>query len=364
MPRGGGAFGPYKKSAKMNADANAVHRINLPIGAVTVIFTILFFHPPPRKSGSTTVLQRLRKLDGIGALLFIPSIVMILLPLQWGGTKYPWKSATIIGLFIGGGLLGIVFICWQSYKQDDAMIPPRLFTQRTMCAASLTNFFAMGAVMVSIYYLPEWFQVIKSASPVNSGVMYLPLAISDILSSNMAGMLVARVNYANPFVLFGTTLMSIGTGLITTFTTTTSHQYWIPYQVLQGLGAGMTLSMPYMATQTVLKDEDIPVGTSIVQLFQFFGGSVFLGTAQAIFSNTLVSSLSKLEDIGIGSAEIERILHGGSSSVRSLVTQAQLPSVIQSYNDGIVSTFYVATAAAAFSFVVSLGLEWRKIRSH
>jgi hypothetical protein len=337
--------------------------INLPIGGVTFAFLVLFFHPPARVSDSTTLAQKLAKLDLFGALLFIPSIIMILLALQWGGTQYVWKSATIIGLFLGGGGLIAIFMAWQGFKGDNAMIPPRLMTQRTICMACFTNFFAMGAVLTSIYYLPEWFQVIKVVSPTKSGVMYLPLAISDILSATGAGVGVSLLGYANPFILAGTALMSIGTGLITTFKPTTSHQHWIPYQVLQGLGAGMTLSMPYVATQTILRGDDIPVGTSMVQLFQFLGGSVFLAISQALFANTLVDSLSKLSSVGIGTTEIEKIMHAGSASVRKAVTDAQLPGVVSAYNDGIVSTFYVAAAAAAMAFVVALGLEWKSVKA-
>jgi hypothetical protein len=287
---------------------------------------------------------------------------MVLLALQWGGTKHAWKSATIIGLILGGSLLAIVFAFWQVRKGDDAMIPPRLITQRTVLAACLINFLAMGSVLISIYYLPEWFQVIKSASPTKSGLMYLPLSVADILSATLAGVSVMYIGYTNPIILAGTALMSAGTGTFTTFTPTTNHQHWIPYQVLQGIGAGITLSMPYIATQTVLKADDIPVGTSIVQLFQFFGGSVFLAIAQAIFSNKLVSSLSELSSDGISSVDIERILHAGSASVRQVVTEAQLPGVVNAYNTSIVSTFYVATAAAALAFFVSLALEWRSVK--
>jgi hypothetical protein len=339
------------------------YRINLPIGAVTIIFLTFFFHPPPRVSDDLSIRQKLAKLDGIGAGLFIPAIIMVLLALQWGGTVHAWKSATIIGLFIGGGCLAVVFAYWQVRKGDDAMIPPRLFTQRTIFFASLINFLAMGAVLTSIYYLPEWFQVIKSASPTKSGVMYLPLSISDILSATLAGVSVMYIGYANPLVLGGTALMAVGTGLFTTLTTTTNHEHWIPYLVLQGLGAGMTLSMPYVATQTVLKGDDVPIGTSIVQLFQFFGGSVFLAISQALFANKLVTSLSELTNVGIGPTEIENILHVGSASIRKVVTDAQLPGVINAYNTGIVSTFYVATAAAALAFVASLGLEWRSVKA-
>ncbi|KAJ5213313.1 hypothetical protein N7449_000482 [Penicillium cf. viridicatum] len=334
--------------------------INLPIGAVTILSLLFFFKPPTRDSiKGSSVLRRLQNLDLLGAVLFAPAIIMIFLALQWGGSEYAWKSATIIGLFIGGAGLGLVFALWQIRKGDDAMIPPRLISERTMFFSCFSEFFAMGAVYISIYYLPEWFQVIKGASPTKSGLMYLPLALSDVLSATLTGASLKYLGYPNPYMLLGTGLMSIATGLFSTFSLNTPHQHWIPFQVLQGLGVGMTLSMPYVATQTVLKPEDIPVGTSLLQCFQFFGASVNLAIAEAIFDNKLNSRLASW---GFDSHEVGKIISAGSAEARSVVSAAHLPGVLDSYNHAITTTFYVATSVAAVAFLLSLGIRWRSVK--
>jgi EmrB/QacA subfamily drug resistance transporter len=334
--------------------------INLPLGAITVAFIAFFFTTPKKTTTNTTpFLQRIASLDYLGLGLFIPSVIMVLLALQWGGTVHAWKSATTIGLLVGGFGLGMVFVLWQLRKGDDAMIPPNIFTHRNVFGACFAEFFAMGAVLTSIYYLPEWFQVIKGASPTKSGLMYLPLSLADILSAIVAGAALQAIGYPNIPILLGTVLMSIGTGLFTTFQPSTGHQHWIPYQVLQGMGAGMTLSMPYASIQTVLQPAEIPIGTSLVQCFQFLGGAVSLSIAQAVFSNKLVSSLMAA---GISTQEIQSIIAAGAADVRKVTAPAQLAQVVGAYNQGIVETFYVAAATAVAAFVISLGLQWRSVK--
>ncbi|KAJ5542991.1 hypothetical protein N7535_005415 [Penicillium sp. DV-2018c] len=334
--------------------------INLPIGAITIFTLVFFFKPPPRdKTKLPSILHRLQKLDFPGAFLFAPAVIMILLALQWGGTEHAWKSATIIGLFIGGAGVGLIFALWQIRKGDSAMIPPRLITDRTMFFSCFTNFFATGTLYISVYYLPEWFQVIKNASPAKSGVMYLPLALSDVLSATLTGASLRYLGYPNPYMLLGTSLMSIATGLFSTFSQSTPHQQWIPFQVLQGLGVGMTVSMPYVAIQIVLKPEDIPVGTSLLQCFQFMGASVNLAIAQAIFENKLVSRLGSW---GFKGHEIEDVLRAGSAGARSAVSDDHLPGVLDAYNHAITSTFYVATSVAAVAFLLALGIRWGSVK--
>src|ERR1700753_2685597 len=80
--------------------------INLPIGALTAMALIVLFHPPIRPNEQQPLIERVKKLDLIGAFLFTPSIIMVLLALQWGGNEHPWNSSIIIGLFCGfGGLI-------------------------------------------------------------------------------------------------------------------------------------------------------------------------------------------------------------------------------------------------------------------
>uniref|UniRef100_A0A8H7TSB3 Major facilitator superfamily (MFS) profile domain-containing protein n=1 Tax=Bionectria ochroleuca TaxID=29856 RepID=A0A8H7TSB3_BIOOC len=75
--------------------------INLPIGGLAMVI-VFFFVRVTRNTASTvsqTFLSRFRQLDISGTAIFIPAVICLLLALQWGGAEYPWKSATIIGLF-------------------------------------------------------------------------------------------------------------------------------------------------------------------------------------------------------------------------------------------------------------------------
>ena len=336
--------------------------INLPLGAVTILALVFFFKAPPADTSTPkpSIVQRILGLDLLGALLFIPSVVMVLMALEWGGTEYAWRSATIIGLFIGGAGLLLVFALWQIRKGDDAMIPPRLIAERTMFLCCSTEFFAMGAVYISIYYLPQWFQVVKNVSPTRSGLMYLPLALSDVLSATFTGATLKFMDYPNIYLLLGMALMAIATSLMSTFAPDSSNNLWIPYQVLQGLGIGMVLSMPYVATQTVLKLGDIPVGTSLLQCFQFLGAAVYLAVAQTVFENSVNS---RLGDLGFDQQSITDLNHAGSAGVRDAAGAAQLGDVVSAYNHGITRTFYVACSVAAVSFVFAAGLRWKSVKA-
>ena len=52
-------------------------------------------------------------MDVVGNVLFLPSIICLLLALQWGGTTYPWSNGRIIALFTLFGVLLVGFIVVQ-----------------------------------------------------------------------------------------------------------------------------------------------------------------------------------------------------------------------------------------------------------
>ncbi|KAJ6089453.1 hypothetical protein N7467_004669 [Penicillium canescens] len=160
--------------------------VNLPPGAVTLVAMLLFFKPPSIQR-DRKALQRIKNLDLIGCAIFIPAIFMLLLAMMWGGTEKPWGSATIIGLFVGSGVTLMLFVGWEHYKGDGAMIPGNLIVRRTITFSVLFSFCHFGSLGILNYYLPEWFQAVEGASPLESGTRVLASVLAQIVGTLSSG---------------------------------------------------------------------------------------------------------------------------------------------------------------------------------
>jgi MFS family permease len=131
--------------------------INLPIGGAAMLAIFLFLHiSRTGEASGLTVVQRILSLDLPGTAMLVPSIVCLLLALQWGGTEHPWNSSVVIGLFVGFGVMMIIFIGIQIWKGDKGTLPPRLFKNRDVLCAMLFAFFFGAAFFPLIYYLCKW----------------------------------------------------------------------------------------------------------------------------------------------------------------------------------------------------------------
>lgn len=131
----------------------------------------------------------LTKFDLIGFLLFAPAAIQFLLALQFGGNTYAWNSATIIGLFCGAAATFVIFLIWEKHMKDDAMIPFSLIRQRVVWCGCLVGLFLMSSTMVASYYIPIYFQSVKGATPLLSGVYMLPNVITQLIFTVGSGIL-------------------------------------------------------------------------------------------------------------------------------------------------------------------------------
>jgi len=176
--------------------------INLPFGGFAMV-ALLFFLPPLKRPelSSVRLAEKLKRIDIIGLLIFIPAIACLLLALEWGGSTYPWNNGRIIALFVLFGVLGIVFIAFEYWKGAEATLPIHIITQRSVAAAAWNAFCNGAAFFLLIYYIPFWQQVIRNASAASSGVSLLPFVLGVVVMANLVGFLVMKFGYCRSFRL-------------------------------------------------------------------------------------------------------------------------------------------------------------------
>jgi MFS family permease len=129
--------------------------INLPIGAVALAVIIVFFHSPPRKNEASVPFwpTRARQLDLPGTAVFMCAIISCLLALQWGGATYAWSSWRIILCLVIFGILTIVFIVLQWWAGENATIPFRIISDRSVASASWFAVCLGASFFVLVYWV-------------------------------------------------------------------------------------------------------------------------------------------------------------------------------------------------------------------
>ena len=154
---GGGVFGcrtPYL-ILKIVCSINGS---NLPIGAVNILLVALFLKakPPHNEDRKLPFKTKLIYMEFGGTAILVAAVCCMLLALQWGGTKLPWRSSKIIGLLVGFGLLVALFGYSQYRLGDRATIPRKILLQRSILMSCGYIFFinmsnyTVGSVQASL----------------------------------------------------------------------------------------------------------------------------------------------------------------------------------------------------------------------
>ena len=122
----------------------------MPIGAIAfiLVFAVLRLRSSADAERRMPLAEKIKGLDLLGGILIVGSVSCLLLALQWGGSRYPWRSGKTIGLFVGCGLLLTAFTIVQWLSKENATIPLRLLRQRSVIMGAGFHFFLEMSIYV------------------------------------------------------------------------------------------------------------------------------------------------------------------------------------------------------------------------
>ncbi|KAK7402588.1 hypothetical protein QQX98_011659 [Neonectria punicea] len=276
----------------------------------------------------------------------------------WGGAEYEWSDSRVWGCFLGFGLLLAVFGYIQYRQKDEALIPLRILSQRSVLLGCTFSCMLQGGSMSQSYNLPFYFQAVKGVNPQVSGINILPYGVTISIATLISGTLMTLSGYYVPFMWLGAAIFTVGGGLFYTLSESSSLAQWFGYQVLSGVGYGVTVQVPIFAIQVVLTAADIPLGTTMVILGQCLGGAVGLAIAQNVFQNSLHQLLNNIQGI-----DVSVVVASGGVDLEHIVPARLFAQVRDAFSGAVSNAFLVAVGVGGAAFLASLGMERRRIQS-
>ncbi len=252
--------------------------INVPLGAITLVVIARVLHLPARH-----IPQRI---DWGGAISLIVALVPLLIIAEQG-REWGWASAGALACYIIG-VAGIAAFCLIEIRMGKAaLIPFRLFSTSNFSVGSLLSFILGIGMFGGILTLPLYLQLVKGASPTQSGLLMLPLVAGLMGSSLAAGQFTSRTGQYRWLPVIGTALMVVGLLLLHTVGADTQLVVTDLFMFVFGAGLGMCMQTVVLAMQNAVPASDIGVATSSATFFRQVGGTA--GTA--VFLSILFSSV-------------------------------------------------------------------------
>ncbi|RYP67667.1 hypothetical protein DL771_007134 [Monosporascus sp. 5C6A] len=332
--------------------------INLVVGAPSILFLLFFYKPPAHhKIEPIGWKEFIYTLDLPGVALVLGALTCFILALEYGGVTRPWNSGTVIGLLVAFGVLTILFIILEWYQGDRALLVGRLLKRRTIAACAVFISMINFAFFPLAYNLPIYFQAVNGVSPLESGIRLLPTILPMTIFSLIAAPGIVLVGWYQPWLMAGATLTAIGGGLIYMLDIDSTNAQWIGFQIVAGLGTGLSMQPPVIIANAITPQKDNSMAMSDVLFFQFIGGTFGIGIAQAIFNNGLIRNLPELAP-GVTTMEV---LSVGAYDLQNVFSGENLLGVLRAYMAGLHNAWILSIAAAAMAVFLPLIGDYIKL---
>jgi EmrB/QacA subfamily drug resistance transporter len=255
-----------------------VFLINVPVGIFALVAVTLTLH--------LHHVKRQAVIDWLGAGTLIMGVVPLLLVAEQGRT-WGWTSTNSILAYVIG-VVGLAAFIWAERRAgDSALIPLKIFQNRTIVIA-LSGGFVIGAGMFgAMVTLPQYLQIVHGSSPTMSGVQLLPLVLGMMISSIVSGQMISRTGNLRIFPIIGVGLMAVSMLFLSRIGADTPWWQLITYMTIFGLGLGNTMQPLTLAVQSAVAPRDIGMATSAATFFRQMGGTLGVAVFLSLLFNTL-----------------------------------------------------------------------------
>ncbi len=275
---------------------------------------------------------------------------------------WSWGSASTIAALAGGTAVLVGLVAAERVSAHP-MIDVRLFRNPRFTAASGAVAIAFFALLGFIFLMTQYFQVVKSFSPLSTGVRLLPLAASVAVASVAGTRLAVRIGNK---VIVGAGLALFGLALLwaSRESQATSYAIIAAQEVVLGAGLGLTQAPAAEAILGAVAVQKAGIASAVNGSTRLFGGALGIAVigsvAASLYASTLAAHLPPRLPPTIVAAAKGSV--GGAAVAAQRLSQAGLHGAARKLDAAAVLAFQhglnyagaVAAGVAAAGFVMVL----------
>jgi EmrB/QacA subfamily drug resistance transporter len=256
--------------------------INVPVGLAALALTPILL----TESRDAHV----KSFDVPGAVLVTGGLVTLVYAITQAN-DYGWGSVETIGLFVAAGVLLAAFVGWEARVREPLM-PFSIFRIRTVSAANISGLI-LGTVTFSMFLmLTLYMQQVLGYSPMKTGVAYLAVAGSAIITSTIAAQLVTRAG-VKPVIVAGMTFLAAGLFYFTQVSVGGSYLGdLLPGFLLIAAGLGFSFVPISIAALAGVQPSEAGLASGLFNTSQQIGGALGIAALSAVATSKTESGVA------------------------------------------------------------------------
>jgi len=336
--------------------------INLPVCGLSFVMLLLLLNVHNPRTG---IREGLRAIDWTGTVSMLAVTVLLLLGLNFGGGVFAWNSAQVICLIVVGTAMTALFVFAEKRLAKYPLMPLGVFETLSNNA---TFAVAFGHNMVNIgveFYLPLFFQSVRQASPLHSGLLLLPLTIAAAVTDVISGTLINRTGRYREFIWSGTGLMTLGCGLYVNFWTDTPLAEIIGIELISGTGVALLFQTPMLAIHSTLRQADVASATASLGFLNSLATALSVVVGGVVFQNSMTARQSTLAATGLEVSVLEALAGDKAAAniniVKTVMDATQHRAVRDAFAWSVRNIFIMYTCIACVTVIASVFIQQKQM---
>jgi EmrB/QacA subfamily drug resistance transporter len=273
--------------------------INIPVGLAAIALA-----PVLLRESRAELAHRHFDVPGAAS---ITAGLMLLVYATTRATTDGWGAPATLASFAGAAALLLAFVAIER-RSRSPLLPLRIFRLRTLTAANATMLIVGAVTFSEFFLLTLYIQDVLGYSAVESGVAFAAFALSVVVFSNVAQVVVGRVG-VRPTLTAGLLASALSVAWLTR-APVDGQYFWdlFPAFVLGGAGLGSSFVPITIGSVAGVDRSDAGVASGLVNASRQIGGAVGIAAVSALATASTNSYLHA--HAGIASSSTVALDHG------------------------------------------------------
>ncbi|MGI8647356.1 MAG: MFS transporter [Acidimicrobiales bacterium] len=261
----------------------AVLWVNVPIAVIAVALAPRFL-----PEGRSEVRQR--SFDFGGAITVTGGLAVLIYALVDAG-KAGWGSGQTLGLLGLAVALLIAFVTIEA-RSAQPLIPLRIFRLTALRNANLLTLLATSSMFSLFFFLTLYSQQVLGYTPIQAGLVQLPVALAFAFLATPVSKLVTRIGYKVPSV---TGLLLMGAGLLWFSRIPADGTYLTDVMapsLLATIGATFAVIPLMIAATSRVSDNEAGLASGLINTTQQVGGALGVAVLTTLATSVTTNALT------------------------------------------------------------------------
>ena len=241
--------------------------VNLPIAAGALVLV-------PRYVRESRADGMARHFDAWGAVTVTGSLMFLVYGLTQSTTN-GWTSWQTIGSLVAWAVLSVVFLAIEQ-RSHSPLVRLGIFRRRTLTGANVIGFLLGTMIFGMFFLLSLYMQQVLGFSAMETGVGYLAVALTAVVSAGISQGFVTRLG-VKPVLTFGMGLLLAGLLYFTQVSVNGTYAGdLLPGFLLIGVGMGFSFVPISIAALAGVEGPEAGLASGLINTSQQIGGALGL----------------------------------------------------------------------------------------